>query len=58
MTSTVSTIRRTVEVWIVDETTELRPGILDEIAVATHNALDEVAKRYLDPDSGIDVIVR
>lgn len=58
MTSTVSTIRRTVEVWIKDETTELRPGILDEIQIATQNALDEVAKRYLDPDTGIDVIVR
>jgi hypothetical protein len=58
MTSTVSTIRRTVEVWITDESTELRPGILDEIAVASHNALDEVAKRFQDVDAGLDVIVR
>jgi hypothetical protein len=56
MSATVSNIRPTVSVWI-NEDAEVRPDIVEEIGTAVHNALDEVAKRFLDPDSGIDVLV-
>lgn len=56
MSWTINNIRPHVQVWIHDEH-DVRPELVDEVQVAVQNALDEVAKRFLDPDNGIDVLV-